>query len=95
MDFCEIKLMSSSETLLSYPDWIITFTDHIDKSDKQFGSIFSKNNNAIAFFSMKLIIPPFNYTTIKKDILFVVEFLKQFHVLIFIYKIYVFWTTTF
>ena len=95
MEFCDLKLMSSSETILSYPDWKTIFTLHTDESDKQFSDDVSQNNKPISFFSIKLIMPSCDYTTKKKDIIFVVECLKQFHVLIFIYEIYVFCTTTF
>ena len=70
--------MVSSETLLSYPDWKIPFTVHTDVSDKHLDAVISQNNKPIAFFSRILIKPQRNYTTNEKELLAIVEFLKQF-----------------
>ena len=70
--------MVSAETLLSYPDWKPLFMVHTDASDKQLGGVISQNNKPIAFFSRKLIKPQRNYTTNKKELLAIVECLKQF-----------------
>ena len=40
--------MVSGETLLRYPYWTITFTVHMDASDKQLGAISSQNNKPIS-----------------------------------------------
>ena len=42
--FKELKSMVSEKTLLSYPDWKLTFTVHTDASDKQLGAVISHNN---------------------------------------------------
>ena len=47
----ELKCMVSAETLLSYPDWTLTFTVHTNEYDKQLGAVISQNNKPIAFFS--------------------------------------------
>ena len=39
----ELKCMVSSETLIIYPDWKMTFTFHTDAYDKQLGAVISKN----------------------------------------------------
>ena len=61
------------ETLLSYPDWKLTFTVHTDAFDKHLGSVISQNNKPIAFFSSKLSKPHRNYTTTEKELLSIVE----------------------
>ena len=76
--------------MLSYPYWKLTFTVHTDASDKQLGSVISQNNKPIAFFSRILIKPQCNYTTTKKELLAIVECLKQFRGIIFGYEINVF-----
>ena len=70
--------MVSAETLLSYPDWKLSFTVHIDAYDKQLGAVISQNNKPVAFFYRKLINPQRNYNTNEKELLAVVECLKQF-----------------
>ena len=64
--------MVSSETLLSYPYWKLTFTVHTDASDKQLGSVISQNNKPISFFSRILSNPQRNYTTTEKELLAIV-----------------------
>ena len=43
--------MVSADTLLSYPDWNILFSVHLDASDKQLGAVFSNSNKPIELFS--------------------------------------------
>ena len=74
--------MVSHETLLSYPDSKIPFIVHTDASDKQLGSVISQSNKLIAFFSIRLSKPQLNYTTTEKELLMIVECLKQFRIII-------------
>ena len=69
--------MISSETLLIYPYWKLPFTVHTDTYDKQLGAVISQNNKPIAFFSRILSNPQCNYTTTAKELLAIVECLKQ------------------
>ena len=79
--------MVSAETLLSYPYWKLPFTVHTDVSDKQLGVVISQNNKPIAFSSRKLSRSQRNYTTTEKELLTIVECLKQFRGILFGYKI--------
>ena len=79
--------MVSDETLLSYLDWELLFTVHADASDKNLGAVISQENKHIAFFSIILIKPHSNYTKTEKELLVIVEFLKQFWGIIFGYEI--------
>jgi len=82
--------MVSAETLLTYPDWTIPFTIHTDASDKQLGTVISQNNKPITFFSRRLSKAQLNYTTTEKELLSIVECLKQFRGILFGYPINVF-----
>ena len=82
--------MVSSETLLSYPYCTISFIFHTDVSDQQLDAFISQNNKYIAFFSRILSKPRRNYTTNEKELLVIVECLKQFRGIIFGYEINVF-----
>ena len=82
--------MVSAETLLSYPDWKLPFAVHNDASDRQLGYVISQNNKIISFFSKKLSNSQRNYTTNEKELLAIVECLKQFRGVIFGYEINVF-----
>ena len=76
--FKELKRMVSAETLLSYPDWKLTFTVHTDASDKQLGTVIIHNNKHFSFFSIILIKPQRNYTTTEEELLAIVELIKKF-----------------
>ena len=82
--------MVSSEKLLSYTGWKIIFTFHTDASDKQLCAVISHNNKPIAFFSIILGKPQGKYTKTDKEIILVVECLKQFRGIFFGYEINVF-----
>ena len=85
--FKELKLIVSAETLLIYLYWKLPFTFHIDTSDKKFGDVTIQNNKPIAFLSIRLSKPQRNYTTNEKEILTIVECLKQIHGILFGYGI--------
>ena len=79
--------MVSAEILLSYSNWKIPFTVNTDASDKQLGSVISQNNKYIALFSIIFIKPLRNYTKTEKELLAIVECLKQFLLILFGYEI--------
>ena len=79
--------MVSAEALLKYTDCKIPFTVHTDASDKRLGGFISKNDNHIAFFSIKSINPHRNYTTTDKELFSIVKCLKQLCQILFGYKI--------
>ena len=79
--------MVSAETLLSYPYFKLTFTVNTDASDKQLGAVISQNNKTIAFFLRRFSKPQCNYTMTEKEILAILEFLKQFRRILFSYEI--------
>ena len=88
--FKELKCMVSAETLLIYPHWKRPFIVHTDASDKQLGAVISQNNKPIAIFSRRLSKPQRNYTTTEKELLAIVECLKQCQGILFGYEINVF-----
>ena len=77
ISFKELKRMVSTETLLSYLYRKLLFTFYTDASDKQLGDFIIHNNKPIALFSRKLSKPQRNYTTTEKELLAIVERLKQ------------------
>ena len=88
--FIELKSMVSAESLLSYLYWKLLFAVHTDTSDKQLCAVIIQNNKPIAFFSRILSKPYRNYTTTEKELLLIVECLKQFRGILFGYGINVF-----
>ena len=82
--------MVSQEALLTYPDWSKTFNVHTDASDFQLGAVISQEGKPIAFFSRKLNTAQQNYTTMEKELLWIVECCKEFCNILFGYPLRVF-----
>ena len=76
--FQEIKRIVSRETLLAYPNFNETFEIHTDASKQQLGAVISQNKQPIAFYSRKLNSAQVNYTTTERELLSIVETLKEF-----------------
>ena len=66
------------------------FTVHNDSSDKQLGAVIGQNNKPISFLSSIVNKPQRNYTTTEKELIMIVECLKQFRGILFGYEINVF-----
>ena len=88
--FINLKKMVAKETLLAYPDWSKPFIVHTDASDYQLGAVISQDDKPIAFFSRKLNRAQKNYTTTEKELLSIVECLKQFRNILYGYEIIVY-----
>ena len=78
------------ETLLSYPAFNKKFTIHTDASDFQVGALIMQEGKPLAFYSRKLSTAQRNYTTTEKELLSIVENLKEFRKILLGYKIEVF-----
>ena len=85
-----MKRIASDEKLLSYPDFKLTFIFHTATSDKKLVAVISQNNKLIAFFSRILSKPHNNYTITEKELIAIVECLKQLRWILFGYEINVF-----
>ena len=78
MTFDKIKQIVGHETLMSYPDFNKPFELHTDASHTQLGVVISQNNKPIAFYSRKLQPAQTQYTTTERELLSIVETLKEF-----------------
>jgi hypothetical protein len=76
--FETIKRLIARDTLLAYPDFNKKFTIHTDASDFQLGAVISQEGKPLAFYSRKLTSAQRNYTTSEKELLSIVETLKEF-----------------
>ena len=76
--FRQMKKIISKETLLAYPDFNEEFVIHTDASDTQLGAVISQKGKPIAFYSRKLKPEQTRYTTTEKELLSIVETLKEF-----------------
>ena len=76
--FDNMKLLIAKETLLTYPDFNKTFEIHTDASKVQLGACISQDGKPIAFYSRKLADAQTRYTTTERELLSIVETLKEF-----------------
>ena len=76
--FDEIKTVIAQETLLTYPDFSKPFHLHTDSCKVQLGSNITQDEKPIAFYSRKLSPAQTRYTTTERELLSIVETLKEF-----------------
>ena len=76
--FEDMKKIVGRDVLLSYPDFNKEFVVHTDASKYQLSAVISQNNKPIAFYSRKLSSAQRNYTTTEKELLSIVETLREF-----------------
>ena len=76
--FNNMKKTIAKETILAYPDFSKTFDVHTDASDRQLGAVISQSGKPLAFYSRKLNSAQRNYTTTERELLSIVETLKEF-----------------
>ena len=76
--FDEMKQVISRKTLLAYPNFSEVFEIHTDASLYQLGACISQNGRPIAFYSRKLNPAQIRYTTTERELLSIVEVLKEF-----------------
>jgi hypothetical protein len=85
--FDNIKRVMSKETLLHFPDFNQPFEIHTDASLRQIGAVISQNNKPIAFYSRKLRDGQHNYSTTERELLAIVEVLKEFRTILLGHRI--------
>ena len=73
-----MKKLIAKETLLTYPNFNKTFDIHTDASKVQLGACISQEGKPIAFYSRKLNPAHTRYTTTERELLSIVETLKEF-----------------
>ena len=76
--------------MLPYPRYGKTFYVHTNASKFQMGGVVSQKEGPIAFFSKKINKAQLNYTVAEKELLSIVETLKQKKIMLFGQKIAVF-----
>ncbi len=76
--FQKMKRIIAKETLLAYPNFDKPFVIHTDASHHQLGAVISQDRKPIVFYSRKLKPEQTWYTTTERELLSIVETLKEF-----------------
>ena len=76
--FDQLKALIAKETLLTFPDFSKEFEIHTDASKLQLGACISQDGKPVAFYSRKLQPAQTRYTTTERELLSIVETLKEF-----------------
>ena len=75
------------EAMLAYPDFSKPFVIHTDASHYQLGAVISQGGKPIAFYSRKLNDAQTRYTTTERELLSIVETLKEYRNILLGHKI--------
>jgi transposase InsO family protein len=89
--FKNAKQILSTEVLLAFPVFDKPFTIHTDASHRQLGAVISQDDRPIAFYSRKLNDAQTRYTTTERELLSIVETLKEFRMILLGHDIII-WT---
>ena len=89
--FQQVKQLVVKDTMLAFPNFNLKFVIHTDASDRQLVAVISQNRKPIAFYSRKLNSAQRRYTTTERELLSIVETLREFKNILLGYEIEV-WT---
>ena len=87
--FDEMKRIVARETLLTFPDFNKPFEVHTDASHLALGAVISQDGKPIAFYSRKLLPAQTRHAATERELLSIVETLKEFRNILLGHKIIV------
>jgi hypothetical protein len=88
--FKKAKQILSKDVLLAFPVFDKPFIIHTDASHRQLGAVISQDNHPIAFYSRKLNDAQTRYTTTERELLSIVETLKEFRMILLGHQIIIY-----
>ena len=88
--FAAMTKIVGLDVLLSYPNFIIFKIIHTEASNMKLEGIMSQDGKPTAFYSRKLTPAQINYTKTEKELLIIVETLKEFRTIFLGHRITVY-----
>lgn len=88
--FERMKKIIAQEVLLAYPDFTKEFVVHTDASGLQLGGVISHNGKPLGFYSRKLNAAQQLHATTERELLSIVETLKEYRAMLLGHKIKVY-----
>ncbi len=88
--FKEAKRIISKNAILAFPDFNKEFVIYTDASQYQLGGVITEDGKPLAFYSRKLKDTQINFTTTERELLSIVETLKEFRTILLGHKITVY-----
>jgi hypothetical protein len=88
--FADVKRMLSKEAILAFPNFNEEFVIYTDASNYQLGGVITQKKRPLAFYSRKLKDAQTRYTTTERELLSIIEILKEFRTILLGHKIIVY-----
>ena len=81
--FDTMKVVMAQAVMIRYPDHNLPFHVYTDASDSQLGAVIMQNGAPVAFYSRTLNAAKRNNSVVEKELLSIVETLREYRTMLF------------